>query len=112
MLRTIAIFIVAVCLSCRAAASQISESELVGEWTCPSIEPETRVIYKADHSYTAWIHNSTFHSETHGAWRIEGDQIVCANEHGETRGKILKLTQDELAVTAPDGFTRSYERVR
>ena len=86
---------------------------LIGEWNCPSIEPEARVIYRADHTYLAWIRNSTFSSEAKGTWRVQGDKIICRDEHGdESAGQILKITSNEVVIRAADGVTRSYERLR
>ena len=94
---------------------QSADSTLIGEWSCPSIGPSARVTYKADHTYTARIdhvRNSTFTSAGAGTWRVEGDQIISHDEHGESKGHIVKISRNELQITAPDGMTRTYERIK
>ena len=100
------------CAGVLLSCSRSAESNLIGEWNCPSIEPEARVIYKADHTYTAWIRNSRFTGATAGTWRVEGDQIICRDEHGESKGQILKIAGNKLEIKAPDGITRTYERLK
>ncbi len=115
------------CAFALVGCSRSVDSKLAGEWNCPSIEPEARVIYKPDHTYVAWIHNSSFRSDGSGTWRVEGDQLICRDDHeqnselarliyrekqGETKAQILKISQTELQVKAPDGITRTYERVK
>jgi hypothetical protein len=94
---------------------QSADSMLIGEWSCPSIGPSARVTYKADHTYMARIdhgRNSTFTSAGAGTWRVEGDQIISHDEHGESTGHIVKISRNELQITAPDGMTRTYERIK
>lgn len=112
MLSTSKAFALLSCAVALSADGQSIESMLVGEWNCPSIKPEARVVYRADHTYVAWIHNRTFNSDGMGVWRGQGEQIICRDEHGESVGFILKITADEFEMRAPDGLTRTYVRIR
>jgi hypothetical protein len=94
---------------------QSADSTLIGEWSCPSIDPSARVTYKADHTYKTRIDhvgNSMFTSAGAGTWRVEGDQIISHDGHGESKGYIMKISRNELQITAPDGMTRTYERIK
>jgi hypothetical protein len=118
---------VGLCALAVASCKRSTDSQLIGEWSCPSIDPEARVIYKPDHTYTAWIHNTSFNGSATGTWRVEGDRIICRDSKqadselqqliyrdkpGESKGQIVKLTRNELQVKAPDGITREYQRAR
>jgi hypothetical protein len=96
-------------LSCGRSA----DSTLVGEWNCPSIGPMARVRYNADHTYTGKIDgvkNGPFVGA--GTWRVEDDKIICRNEYGEGKAKILKISRNGLQLQGPDGLISTYQRVR
>jgi hypothetical protein len=113
MLETARNFSLAICGLLLVGCSRSTDSALIGEWTSPTLEPNTRVTYDADHTYYVSVgHPGEGNVFEKGTWRVEGSRIICrSEEQGESKAEILKIGRNHLQIKGPDGVVSNYERV-
>ena len=109
MLSTTRTLVLFGCVLALLGCNRSPDAMIVGEWTCRSIVPESRVIYKSDHTYSAMIEGF---GPGAGTWRTEANHIISRSERGESTAQILKLTSDELQLKGPDGIDSTYKRLK
>jgi len=56
------------------------------------------------------VKNGPFVGE--GTWRVESDEMICRDQRGESRARILKITRNDLQIKAEDGLISTYQRVK
>ena|SRR5438309_1037230 len=107
-------FALAICGLLLLGCSRSTDSTLIGEWSCPTLDPTVRVTYSADHTYFARMDHPRDGKFTGaGMWHVEGSQMICQDyEHGESRAEILKITRSKLQIKGPDGIISTYERTK